>query len=138
MLKRASRRNGSCPNSLEQWFCDSNGGVIVGLKTGLYAFEADNGSLQPVLVFDDAHPDDRTNDSRCDRQGRLWFSRMRDYGRAPTGSVYRLNQSLHAFQAISDLSVPNALCFSPEGDRLYFADTAAGALEVFLPGSGKR
>jgi sugar lactone lactonase YvrE len=107
------------------------GGVIVGLKTGLYAFEADKGSLEPVIVFDDAHPDDRTNDSRCDRQGRLWFSRMRDYGRAPTGSVYRLDQTLEPFPMISDVRVPNALCFSPGGDRLYFADTAAGALEVF-------
>jgi sugar lactone lactonase YvrE len=107
------------------------GGVIVGLKTGLYAFEADNASLEAVLVFNDAHPDDRTNDSRCDRQGRLWFSRMRDFGHAPTGSVHRLDQSLHAFQAISEVSIPNALCFSPEGDRLYFADTAAGDISFF-------
>jgi sugar lactone lactonase YvrE len=102
------------------------GGVIVGLKTGLYAFKANGYPLEPLVVFDGGHPDDRTNDSRCDRQGRLWFSRMRDFGRVPTGAIYRLDQDLRFHKAIPDLRVPNALCFSPAGDRLYFADTMTG------------
>lgn len=107
------------------------GGVIVGLQSGLYGFDGDNGSLEPLATFEGAHPDDRTNDSRCDRQGRLWFSRMRDFGRAQTGAVYRMDRSLKPSPAVHDLRVPNALCFSPEGDRLYFTDTASGIIEVF-------
>jgi sugar lactone lactonase YvrE len=107
------------------------GGVILGLQSGLYGFDAETGVLDRIIAFDGGHPDDRTNDSRCDRQGRLWFSRMRDFGRAPIGGIYRMERSLNPSQEIHDLRVPNALCFSPEGGRLYFTDTASGVIEVF-------
>jgi sugar lactone lactonase YvrE len=106
------------------------GGVMVGLETGLYAFDVDAAALEPICLFEDAHPDDRTNDSRCDHQGRLWFSRMRDFGRTATGAVYRMDATLRPMRVISEVRVPNAICFSPEGDRIYLADTSTGVIEV--------
>jgi sugar lactone lactonase YvrE len=129
-LKSGSTRRWPMPELAGAVVLRRRGGVVVGLKSGLYAFDVDAGALEPIYTFENGHPDDRTNDSRCDRQGRLWFSRMRDYGRAQTGAVYRMDQDLQPISMISELSVPNAICFSPEGDRTYFADTPTGEVEI--------
>src|SRR5690606_6561416 len=107
-----------------------SGGVIVCLQSGLYAFSPDTERLEAILIFERDHPDDRANDSRCDREGRLWYSRMRDFGLAPIGAIYCLDAALQPVRVVAGLSVPNAICFSPAGDRLYFADTKTGVLEV--------
>ena len=107
-----------------------SGGVVVCLKSGLYTFDPDAGLRGPIYTFEGDHPEDRTNDSRCDRLGRLWYSRMRDFGRAETGAIYRLDSTLQPVRMISGLRVPNAICFSSTGDRVYFADTPTGVLEV--------
>lgn len=108
------------------------GGLIVGLQSGLYAFDPLTAVLEEIHRFEGAHPDDRTNDSRCDPDGRLWFSRMRDFGRAPTGGVYRMDETLRPVPMISGVAIPNAISFSAAGDRLYFADTPTGRLDAIV------
>lgn len=107
------------------------GGLILGLQEGLYRFDPRSEELSLLHRFEGRHPDDRANDSRCDRDGRLWFSLMRDFGRAPTGAVHCLDASLKCTLAIDGITVPNAICFSPSGDRMYFADTAQGDLKAY-------
>jgi len=107
------------------------GGVIVGLQSGLYSFDPGTQSLGQILDFPAGHPEDRTNDARCDRQGRLWFTRMRDFGRADTGGLFRLEASRMPVELISGVTIPNAICFSPEGRRFYFADTPKESLDAF-------
>jgi sugar lactone lactonase YvrE len=129
-LESGSTRRWPMPELAGAVVLRESGGVVVGLKSGLYAFDINTAALEPIYSFEGGHPDDRTNDSRCDRDGRLWFSRMRDFGRAATGAVFRMDQALRPIRMISDVRVPNAICFSPAGDRLYFADTPTGILEV--------
>jgi sugar lactone lactonase YvrE len=107
------------------------GGVIVGLQSGLYFFRPATGSLGLCLGFPGGHLDDRTNDARCDRQGRLWFARMRDFGKADTGGLYRLDASGDPVELMSGVTIPNAICFSPDGRRFYFADTPKESLDAF-------
>jgi sugar lactone lactonase YvrE len=106
-------------------------GLVVGLQSGLYSFHPATRSLGLCLGFPGRHPDDRTNDARCDRQGRLWFTRMRDFGRASTGGLYRLDVSADPIELISGVTIPNAICFSPDGRRFYFADTPKESLDAF-------
>jgi sugar lactone lactonase YvrE len=114
-----------------------SGGVIVGLQSGLYSFHPGTQSLDRYLEFPGRHPDDRTNDARCDRQGRLWFTRMRDFGKASTGGLYRLDASGDPVELISGVTIPNAICFSPDGQRFYFADTPKDSLDAFeMTGTG--
>ncbi|WP_311031306.1 SMP-30/gluconolactonase/LRE family protein [Mesorhizobium koreense] len=107
------------------------GGVIVGLQSGLYSFDLGTKSLSRTVHFPTRHPQDRTNDARCDREGRLWFSRMRDFGKASTGGLYRLDASGDPVELISGVTIPNAICFSPDGRRFYFADTPKESLDAF-------
>jgi sugar lactone lactonase YvrE len=108
-----------------------SGGVVVGLQSGLDAFDPVTHVFHRLFAFSGGHADDRTNDARCDRSGRLWFTRMRDFGKADTGGLFRLESAEHALELISGVSVPNAICFSPTGDRFYFADTRKDSLDCF-------
>ncbi|ALA16903.1 MULTISPECIES: SMP-30/gluconolactonase/LRE family protein [Chelatococcus] len=106
-----------------------DGRLLLGLRTGLHTFDPADGRLVPWLPIDEGHAENRINDSRCDRAGRLWFSTMWDFGRRRTGSLYRLDGAVMQLESIiRDLAVPNAIAFSPAGDRAYFADSADGAI----------
>jgi sugar lactone lactonase YvrE len=107
------------------------GGVIVGLQSGLDAFDPDTATFRRLLAFAGGHSDDRTNDARCDAQGRLWFTRMRDFGGASTGGLYRMDLAGEAVQLVAGVTIPNAICFSPDGRRFHFADTPNESLDAF-------
>lgn len=109
----------------------SDGDLILALQSGLYAFNSGSSQLKPLHVFGRRHHDDRANDSRCDRQGRLWYSTMRDFGAARTGAVLCLDTRLNSVRAIQNVRVPNGICFSPDGGRMYFTDTSEGSLKAY-------
>jgi sugar lactone lactonase YvrE len=105
--------------------------LVVGLEDGLYEFDPLNGlgsRLVPVEVDD---PRTRINDGKVDRQGRLWFGTMEKTGaRERVGRLYRLDLdgSLRAFR--SEVAVPNAIAFAPDGTSLYFTDSRTRVVEV--------
>lgn len=105
------------------------GGLILGLKSGLHGFTIATGRLELLLGVDEGHAGNRINDSRCDRRGNIWFTTMWDFGRERTGSVYRVDRHLVATRVLEGLTVPNALCFSPGGERAYIADSTVGAID---------
>lgn len=105
------------------------GGVIVGLADGLYAFAPESAELSPLLPLEAEAADHRLNDAKCDAQGALWIGTMRDFGLTPTGSLYRIAPDFGISVIRREISVPNAVCFSPDGGTLYFTDSRVGALE---------
>jgi sugar lactone lactonase YvrE len=114
------------------------GGLIVGLRDGLYSFDPTSEELKLVFAVDESHAGNRINDSRCDRAGRIWFTTMWDFGLRQTGSLYRLDPDLSCAQVLNGFTVPNAVCFSPAGDRTYIADTPIGTIDSLAtdPGTG--
>jgi L-arabinonolactonase len=67
----------------------------------------------------------RMNDGRLDRQGRFWAGSMvEDRKLAPSekGSLYCLDGRT-VVSLRSGIAISNAICFSPDGDALYFTDT---------------
>jgi sugar lactone lactonase YvrE len=114
------------------------GGLVIGLRTGLSAFDPQTGDIAPLAPVGESHAGNRINDSRCDRLGRIWFSTMWDFGRQRTGSLYCLNGDLRCERILDGLTVPNAISFSLSGERAYVADSAVGAIHVleFDPETG--
>lgn len=64
----------------------------------------------------------RSNDARRDRHGGLWFSTMGKAAQPRAGSLYRLHGG-EVFCLADRLSIPNAICFSPDGRHAWFTDT---------------
>jgi sugar lactone lactonase YvrE len=120
-------------------------------RPGSLAFTATTGELLVAiegrlafLSFDDAawrdwvelEPDangNRLNDGRSDRAGRFWVGTMHDPAAAneATGSLYRVEPDGTAAVMRTEVGVPNATAFSPDGRTMYFADTHRDVVWAF-------
>ncbi|WP_417318765.1 SMP-30/gluconolactonase/LRE family protein [Emcibacter sp.] len=107
----------------------------------LAAFESGFARYNPVQGQVDwiARPEEdlshtRFNDGRVDRQGRFWAGTMVEDDRSgitERGGLYRLDPDGVARPQLGDISISNSLCWSPDGSRMYFADSPSHLIEVF-------
>jgi sugar lactone lactonase YvrE len=105
--------------------------VLVCLQSGVCKLNLKSGALTSLVKPETAEQNNRLNDSKCDRAGRLWVGTMRDYGLAVSGSLYRIGTDIACKRILSDIRVPNALCWSPDDRTMYFADTGDGNIRAY-------
>ena len=115
-----------------------SGGLLVTLRDGAYLFDPSTGDLRH-LASPDPDKSNRANESRTDPQGRLWFGTMQN-NIGPNGEALPVDRSSGTLSVVEsdgksrivlrDIGISNTLCWSPEGDRLYFADTVTRAIHV--------
>jgi sugar lactone lactonase YvrE len=114
-------------------------GLMLALRRELARFDPRSGTLARWREIEPAALDNRLNEARCDRAGRLWVGSMRDFGAATTGSLYRVSAGGMVTVVLADITIPNSLGWSPDGGTLYFADTAEGTLRAYAldPATGE-
>ncbi len=72
----------------------------------------------------DAHVvGNRFNDGRVDTRGRLWIGTMDNEEVVRSGSTHRVDGRGEAQLLWGDVGIPNAMCFSPDGTRVYWGDS---------------
>lgn len=115
-----------------------DGRWAIALASRVVLFDPVSGESSTLVVPEPPELGNRLNETKCDRQGRLWTSSMRDYGAATTGAVYRVGRDGRALKMLSPITVPNGLVWSPDARTMYFADTRDGRLRAydFDPASG--
>ncbi len=115
------------------------GGLMVALKDGLYRFDPETGRTTP-FARPDPDPDNRSNETRCDPQGRIWLGTMHDnidaQGRPlpisrSSGGYWCVAPGGRATKIMGGVGITNTLCWSPDGARLYCADTMKGVIWSF-------
>jgi sugar lactone lactonase YvrE len=99
------------------------GGMIAGMKSGLYLLDPLSGALELIAAPERDQPQSRFNDGRCDRAGRFWAGTMADGPRAPVGALYRLEPDGKCVGVRTGITVPNSIAWSPDDRTMYFADT---------------
>jgi sugar lactone lactonase YvrE len=105
-------------------------GWIVGLKTGLHAFDPATGAFSYLATVEDPALDNRLNDGFAAPDGRLWFGSMHDPEAAPTGALYRYDDRGLA-QLDTGYCITNGPCQSPDGRIFYHTDTLARVVYAF-------
>ncbi len=105
-------------------------GLVVAMADGFYRFDTGSGQVSPV-----AHPamaaGTRLNDGKADRAGRFLCASMRTGDALGAGGLFRLDADGAIEQIESGIGIGNAICFSPGGDTLYFADSLDGKLRRY-------
>lgn len=94
---------------------------------GLYVRFVADGRMELFVAVEADNPGTRSNDSRVHPSGTLWFGTMGRRAETGAGAIY----ALHAGKVVRlypDISIPNAICFSPSGEIGYFTDTARNVL----------
>jgi L-arabinonolactonase len=99
------------------------GGLIVAFAKSVAFFDPDSGSISEIFEFEPDQPETRLNDGRTDRQGRFIAGGMNEGSGAPSSTVIRVDSDGSATTVISGVSCANSTCFSPDGRRMYFADS---------------
>lgn len=108
------------------------GGLIVALADGFYRFDPATGALTEVARPDIGQGPIRFNDGKADRRGRFLAGTILVAEDGPPGSLWRLDADGSATCVERGFRIANALCFSPAGDRLYFADSLEGVIRAYL------
>lgn len=106
-------------------------GVVVALRRHIAWFNPASLLLERFLEIEPEDLDNRLNDAKCDRRGRLWVGSMRDFAAATTGSLYAVDPALEVKQMLANVRIPNSLGWSPDNKYMYFADTGEGVVRRY-------
>lgn len=102
----------------------ADGRLLLATETALVAFDLASGARVTVAALDADDSGTRSNDGRADRQGGFWIGTMgkrggEDVGR---GAIWRLYGG-EVRKLFPTLTIPNSICFAPDGRTAYFSDT---------------
>lgn len=97
---------------------------VLATENGLYLRETASGKLTLVTPIEDDRPDMRSNDGRVHPSGALWYGTMKKghEGRKGAGAIYHVARGV-VTKLFPEISIPNGICFSPDGSVGYFVDT---------------
>lgn len=107
------------------------GGLLVGLQSGFHFFDPRTQALETIAAPETQLSRNRPNDARCDRAGRYWCGTMEDYGENARGTLYRMDADRRLEAIDGPFFVPNSICFTPDGTRMFFTDTRRGDILVY-------
>lgn len=106
---------------------------------GLVVFNWHNERSQVLLEI--KTPQYRSNDGRCDPQGRFWFSTMHRKAQESGGKLYSFDgqknhcssntQDLLKIEHENGLGIPNSIAFHPDGHLFFLADTLKQVIYVY-------
>lgn len=100
-----------------------NANLLLASGSALWQYQTNSQQLEKLHELESVNPLTRSNDGRADRQGGFWISTMGKNAEPQAGAIYRYYKG-ELVQLKSQVSIPNAICFSPAGEYAYFADSA--------------
>ena len=100
--------------------------ILIAGEEDIFLFDLETESMRSLAPLEYSKPENRSNDGRADRQGGFWIGTMAkdQSSRQGKGAIYRIYKG-EGRKLFPDISIPNAICFSPDGGLAYFADTMA-------------
>jgi L-arabinonolactonase len=107
--------------------------LLAGFAGGLEVFDLKSGARRPIAAIEPDRPTTRVNDGKLDRRGRLVFGTMDEApsGARPIGQVYAYEGGTSPRALVSGVRIANSIAFSPDGRRMYFADTPTKIIRCY-------
>ncbi len=112
-------------------FHEDGNSLVAAFSSGFAIVDIASGEIswihQPPFLAGEG----RFNDGRADRQGRFWAGTMMANpgdGSPATGRLFCLNRQLETKVHETAVNISNGICWSPSGDRMYFADSLKGKI----------
>lgn len=101
--------------------------LLIASESSLFLFDIETGAQQLLCALEADNPVTRSNDGRADPYGGFWIGTMGKNAEPGAGSIYRFFRG-ELRRMFSGLTITNSICFSPDGETAYFADTATGQI----------
>ncbi|MCI5078357.1 SMP-30/gluconolactonase/LRE family protein [Oricola sp.] len=100
---------------------------LLAMEDGLYLRTRSNGGLALLSPLEADNPATRSNDGRVHPSGNLWIGTMGRNAEWQAGAIY-LFDGTTVTPLFRKVTIPNSICFSPDGRTAYFADTAVNTV----------
>ncbi|MET0678149.1 MAG: SMP-30/gluconolactonase/LRE family protein, partial [Bradyrhizobium sp.] len=95
---------------------------IVVADDGLHVRDVASGRMTRYLALEADNAATRSNDARVHPSGTFWIGTMGRRAERGCGAIYALRHGKLSL-LYANVTIPNAICFSPDGAVGYFADT---------------
>lgn len=99
--------------------------LLIASETMLFRFNLITGMRHDLCRLESDNPATRSNDGRADPQGGFWIGTMGKNAEPGAGAIYRYFKG-ELRRLYPGISIPNAICFTPDGRTAQFADSATG------------
>lgn len=112
--------------------------LLIAGERDLFLFDLETEEIETVAELEADDPGTRSNDGRADRQGGFWIGTMGKRGGDDPGrgSIWRWYRG-QLRRLYPGLTIPNSICFTPDGRFAHFADTLTHRIQrVALDGDG--
>ncbi|GJE17069.1 6-deoxy-6-sulfogluconolactonase [Methylobacterium marchantiae] len=100
---------------------------LLSAEDGLYVRNLGDGSLRLHCPLEANDAGTRSNDGRVHPSGTLWVGTMAYDAEEGRGAIYHVCGAT-VTRLYGGITIPNGICFSPDGTIGYFVDTAEGVL----------
>ena len=107
------------------WVNQAN--LLVASSNELLLVNLDTGNSRKLVSLESKNSLTRSNDGRADPFGGFWIGTMGIKMEKGKGSIYRFYKG-ELRKLFASVSIPNSICFSPEGKIAYFTDTIEGEI----------
>ncbi|ANW01021.1 SMP-30/gluconolactonase/LRE family protein [Bradyrhizobium icense] len=94
---------------------------------GLYVRDTADGRMALYRRLEADNAATRSNDARVHPSGTFWIGTMGRHAERGLGAIYALHRG-ELSRLYDHITIPNAICFSPDGTVGYFADTGENVL----------
>ena len=128
-LSSGDERSWSTPSPVGSIGLGRPGRLLLALQDGFYQLDLTTSAIEPVALLDAPNPRMRLNDGKTDRTGRYVCGGMGVHAE-PVGALHRLTAPDRLERLVDGIRIGNAICFSPSGDRMYFADSLSRRIMV--------
>ena len=112
------------PKPVAAIFLSAPDRLLVAMRQTFAELNLLNGQLTQGASVAPPSADERFNDGRCDRAGRLWISTMDRKLERTIGSLLLIDEAGTAASFATGAKLGNGVCFSPDHRWVYFSDTA--------------
>ena len=113
----------------------NQGGLIIATTTGIDIWDTETDRRTRLAEPEANLPANRSNDGKCDRQGRFWLGTMYNNLKPDgtgmeidehSGNLYRIEADGSVDHVDGPFGIGNTLAWSPDDKTMYFADSLAG------------
>jgi sugar lactone lactonase YvrE len=110
--------------------------LLIAGERDLFLFDIESEEVETVCLLEQDKPKNRPNDGRADPFGGFWIGTMGKTEALGAGAIYRFYRG-EIRKLYDGISIPNSICFPPDGKSAYFSDTVTQkVMRVALDESG--
>jgi len=96
--------------------------LLIASQARLFLFDLETETSKTVCNLEADNAVTRSNDGRADPKGGFWIGTMGIDAEPGAGAIYRIYKG-ELRKLFGDITISNAICFSPDGGTAYFTDT---------------